>query len=80
MVKALSNRTVRIWLWLYNDKLMKAVSCTEDGTITVYDENDNVLIKRTGLTPAQIKKIEIVLANTGAKRLDGGSKEPITYL
>jgi len=69
---------MKVWFWVYNDRIMKAVSCPEDGTLTVYDENDNILIKRTGLTPAQIKKIEITLANPGTKQL--GGKEPFTFL
>jgi len=75
----MSQRIVKIWIWLYNDRLLKAISCPEDGTLTIYDEYDNVLIKRTGLTPSQIKKIEVVLANNGGKRIDG-HKEPFTYL
>jgi hypothetical protein len=58
---------------------MKAISCTEDGTLIIYDEYDNILIKRTGLTPAQIKKIEILFATNGVSKIDGHS-EPFTYL
>ncbi|MFH1101336.1 MAG: hypothetical protein V1726_04800 [Methanobacteriota archaeon] len=75
----MSTRTVRIWLLVYNDRLLKAISCPEDGTLIIYDEYDNVLIKRMGLTPAQIKKIEITIAASGAKQLDGPN-EPINYL
>ena len=71
---------MRIWLWLYNGRLLKAICRPEEGTITIYDEYDNVLLKRTGLSPAQIKKIEITFSSAEAKRIDGHNKEPFTYL
>ena len=75
----MSAKNVKIWIWLYNSKIVKAISRPEDGTLTIYDEHDNILIKRTGLTTAQIKKIEIALSTSGAKRVDG-HREPFTYL
>jgi hypothetical protein len=73
------NKIMRIWIWLYNDKIYKAVCCENEGTITLYDENETVLIKRTGLTALQMKIIEANLATAGAKRIDG-KQEPFTYL
>ena len=72
-------KNVRIYIWLHNGKVMKAIACPDEKTITVYDENDTILIKRTGLTAAQLKKIEQVLSTFGAKRIDGES-ESFTYL
>ena len=72
-------KNVKIWIWIYNGKMLKAISRPEDGTFTIYDEHDNILIKRTGLTVAQIKKIEVVISTSGAKRMDG-HREPFTYL
>jgi len=75
----MSTRTMKIWIWVYNDKLMKAIFCPEEGTLTICDENDNIILKRTGLTPAQIKKIEITIASAERKDING-HKEPFTYL
>jgi len=72
-------KNVKVWMWVYNGKVIKAISCPEDGTFTIYDEHDNILIKRTGLTLAQIKKIEVTLSASGIKRMDG-HREPFTYL
>ena len=72
-------KTMKIWIWLHNDQPLKAVCCPEDGTITIYDEQDRVLIKRTGLNPVQMKTIEVSLSAAGAKRIDG-KREPFTYL
>ena len=75
----MKNNNIKIWIWICNGRVYKAISRPGDGTLTIYDEHDNILIKRTGLTPAQIKKIEIVLSSSGAKRMDG-HREPFTYL
>ncbi|RLF28791.1 MAG: hypothetical protein DRN08_00400 [Thermoplasmata archaeon] len=76
----MTRKKIRIWIWLQSDnKIFKAVSKPDEGTITVYDENDRMLIKRTGLTKEQIRKIEYCFSNYGAKRMDG-HKEPFTFL
>ena len=75
----MSNKNVKIWIWLYNGKILKAVCHPKDGIFAIYDEHDKLLIKRTGLTLAQIKKIEVVLTTSGVKRMDG-HREPFTYL
>jgi len=75
----MTNKTMKLWLWIYNNKLMKAVACPEEGTLTIYDDEDHVLIRRTGLTIGQIKTIEVAFTTNGAKRIDG-HREPFTYL
>ena len=75
----MAEKNVKIWIWLHNNKLYKAVSNPTDKTFTIYDEHDNVLIKRTGLTIAQIKKIEITISTYGGKQVDG-NKQPFTFL
>ena len=72
-------RNIRIWMWQNNGKIHKAISYPDDGTLVIYDEHDNILIKWTGLTPAKIKKIEVILSTSGAKRIDKNG-EPFTYL
>ncbi|MEM0493574.1 MAG: hypothetical protein QXS02_06460 [Candidatus Thermoplasmatota archaeon] len=76
----MSKCNMRIWVWLQNGQVMKAICRIEEGTITIYDQYDNVLLKRTGLTPAQIKNIEATLTSAEAKRLNNQNKEPFTYL
>ena len=75
----MKNCKVKIWIWISNGRIYKAISRPIDGTLTIYDAHDNILIKRTGLTPAQIRKIEISLSVSGATRMDG-HREPFTYL
>ena len=72
-------KTVRIWIWIFNERLYKAVCREDEGTLILYDEHDIILIKRTGLTPIQMKLIENNLVMAGAKRIDG-KEEPFTYL
>jgi hypothetical protein len=73
------SRNLKIWMWIQNNHLIKAISNMDTGTLTIYDENDNVLVKRTGLSRQQIKKIEIVFSHFSAKKLDK-NQEPCTYL
>jgi len=75
----MTKKLVKIWIWLYNDKIYKAVCCEEDGTLSIYDDQDTLLMKRTGLTPGQIRLFETTLITAGAKRVDG-HQEPFTYL
>ena len=75
----MTKKNIKIWLWLHNGRLLKAISRPDDGTLTIYDEHDNILIKRSGLTLSQIKKIEIALSISGAKQMDE-HREPFTYL
>jgi len=46
--------------------------------LTIYDDYDNILIKRTGLSPAQLKKIEFVLS--AGNRCVDGQQEPFKFL
>ncbi len=74
----MSKANVRIWIWVQNNRLLKAISNKETGTLTIYNENDEILLRRTGLTKAQVKKIEIYLTNYGLKKVDE-NQEPFTY-
>jgi len=72
-------KNMKIWIWVQNNRLLKAISNQDTGTLTIYDERDNILLKRTGLTRQQVKKIEIYLSNQQVKRIDD-HREPFTYL
>ena len=75
MVKEKAN----IWIWLQNGEIYKAISNTEDGTIRIYDEQDNLILKRTGLNKIQVKQIEHLIIKYGAKKLDQHAK-PFKFL
>lgn len=75
MVKEKAN----IWIWLQNGEIYKAISNVENGTIQVYDEQDNLVMKRTGLTQIQVKQIEHIILKYGAKKLDQHA-EPFKFL
>ena len=75
----MTKKHAKIWIWVQNNKLLKAISNQETGTLTIYDEQDNIILRRTGLTKQQVKTIEIYLSNYQIKRLDD-HREPFTYL
>jgi hypothetical protein len=75
----MAKKNVNIWIWLQNDKIMKAISNKDDGIIKIYDENDNLILKRTGLNTIQIKQIENYIIKYGAKKL-GTQAEPFKFL
>jgi hypothetical protein len=68
-----------IWLWLQSGRVTKAILNFDDGTIKIYDENDNLILKRTGLSRFQIKQVEDTIIKYGAKRLDKHA-EPFKFL
>lgn len=68
-----------IWIWMQNGKILKAITCSEDGIIRIYDENDNLILKRTGLSKFQVKQIEDNILRYGAKRLNKNA-EPFRFL
>ena len=74
----MSNNT-HIWIWLQNKNIMKAIIDTEEGNIRIFDENDNLVLKRTGLNKQLIKQIEICIVKYGAKRLNA-HEEPFRFL
>ncbi len=69
----------KTWIWMQNNRLLKAVINQITGTLTIYDEYDNILLRRIGLTKKQIKNIEIIFSNHCDNRV-GGHREPFTYL
>lgn len=73
------NKCARLWIWVQHHRLMKAVTNSGAGTLTIYDDRDTVLLKRTGLTKQQVEKIEHLFQQYCLKQL-GENKEPFTYL
>ena len=78
-MELMMKKNTKIWIWIQNNRLLKAISSQDTGTLTIYDERDNILLKRTGLTRQQVKKIEICLSSQQVKRIDD-NREPFTYL
>jgi hypothetical protein len=72
-------KNIKIWIWIQNNRLLKAIVNKETGTLTIYNQHDSVLLKRTGLTRQQMKKIEIGLSHSNLKSVDE-NQEPFTYL
>ena len=75
----MTTKNVNIWIWLQNGKIIKAISSVDKGTIRIFDENDNMILKRTGLTKLQVKKIENNILRYGAKKLNQHA-EPFRFL
>jgi len=73
------SKNVNIWIWLQSGSLMKAIICSEEGSIKIYDDNDNLILKRTGLSRIKIKEIEETIIKYGAKKLDKQA-EPFKFL
>jgi len=72
-------KTSKIWIWIQNNRLLKAVSNQNTGTLTIYDEYDKILLRRTGLSIQQIKNLELIFSNNCIKRI-GDHKGPFSYL
>jgi hypothetical protein len=75
----MTTKSANIWIWLQNGEIIKAISSVNDGTIKIYDENDNLILKLIGLTKFQVKKIENSILKYGAKRLNQHA-EPFRFL
>ena len=75
----MTTKDIKIWIWVQNNRILKAISNKESGTISIYDECDNIILRRTGLTRQQVKTIELIFATYNLKRIND-HKEPFTYL
>ena len=73
------SKNVNIWVWLQNNKVIKVITCVDDGTIKIFDECDNLILKRTGLNKIQVKQIENNIVKYGAKKLNRQAG-PFRYL
>lgn len=75
----MNKKNINIWIWLQNGRLVKAISCAEDGTLRIYDQDDNLILKRTGLNQREVKLIENQILKYGAIKLNK-SEQPFRYL
>ena len=75
----MATHNVNIWIWIQNGKIVKAILNSDEGILRIYDECDNLILKRTGLNKSQVKQIETCIIRYGAKRLDKHA-EPFKFL
>lgn len=78
-VQPMTMKISNIWIWIQNGHIYKSISCTEEGTVCVYDQYDHLILKRTGLNKIQIKQIEQNIMRYGAKKLNTNA-EPFKFL
>jgi len=71
--------SVNIYIWIQNGIIFKAVTNIDNGIVKIYDENDVLILKRTGLNKLQVKCIENNILKYGAKKLDTHA-EPFRFL
>jgi hypothetical protein len=64
------SRNVIAWMWVQDEKLIKAVYDKSRKTLIIFDEDDNVILKREGVGAGHIKKIELIFLSHGAQRMD----------
>jgi len=75
----MGEKETKIWIWFHNERLFKAIYQSSIKTLTIYNENDEIILRRKGITSDQIKVLEELLTSKGAKRV-GNDNEPFTYL
>jgi hypothetical protein len=75
----MSNTPQKIWFWIQNGEVYKSISSPEEGTICIYNQQDTLILKRTGLSKVQVKKIEENIIKYGAKKLQSNA-EPFRFL
>jgi len=68
-----------IWIWLDGTTLIKAVYNPVDRTLSIFDETERLLLRRTGLNPEQAHHLATRLAIIGAKRTNDHD-ESFAYL
>jgi hypothetical protein len=78
-MNTMTTKDIKIWIWVQNNRILKAISNKESGTISIYDECDNIILRRTGLTRQQVKTIEMIFATYALNKIND-RKEPFTYL
>ena len=75
----MTDKPKNIWFWIQNGEVYKSVSSSDEGTICVYDQQDKLILKRTGLSKIQVKQIEQNIILYGAKKLCKNA-EPFRFL
>ncbi len=67
----MNNGSKNIWAWLQsNNRVYKVVSNPNNGTIEVYDEKGNLVMKRENLSKKAVEIIEKNFLEVSAKKLN----------
>jgi hypothetical protein len=75
----MDKKNQRVWIWLKDCELYKAVYYSADRKMVVFNEQDDIILIYTDVTAEKLKELEKFFARVGAKHLDNRS-EPFTYL
>jgi hypothetical protein len=74
-----SKPSKHIWVWMQDNGMHKAVYSVCEELLIVYNEQEDIILKRKGVTLEQFLRLEALFVSMGARRLDG-HKEPFTFL
>ena len=76
----MSYKNINIYIWLQKDinKIFKVITSSDNGIIKFYNENDELLMIRTGLSKKQVSNIEKKLLEVGAIKLNDKKTSFIT--
>lgn len=76
----MSYKNINIYIWLQKDinKIFKVITSSDNGIIKFYNENDELLMSRTGLSKKQVNNIEKKLLEMGATKLNDKKTSFIT--
>ena len=76
----MSYENINIYIWLQKDinKIFKVITSSDNGIIKFYNENDELLMSRTGLSKKQVNNIEKKLLEMGATKLNDKKTSFIT--
>lgn len=77
--ESMNRKNENIWIWLQNGRIIKAILDKDNGILKIFNENDRLVLKRTGLNKLQVKQIENCIIKYGAKKLDKHA-EPFKFL
>lgn len=75
----MTQATTKIWIWYQHNQLCKAVYKQSDNSLSMYNEHDEIIIKRNNVSADFLKKIELFFIKVNAKRIDQ-SNDPFVYL
>ncbi|MBN1861882.1 MAG: hypothetical protein JW840_10540 [Candidatus Thermoplasmatota archaeon] len=75
----MKNTHEHIWVWVQDSLLYKAVYRLKDCSFIVYNDQDEVILRYTGVTPEQLEQLQRMFVRIGAKQLPNQAA-PFTYL
>lgn len=73
------NTQARIWIWMQDNEVFKAVYIPATRVLTISNERDDLILQYKGINSEQLARVEYLFVTLGAKKINGRS-EPFTYL